>query len=145
MDYFQILVVYSRGMYNFMGMILVAQVSFIFSLLRILFKNWFQILAIFQPYCGERDLHIKESTTCKWMCEMNRGIANLGHPLWGSQSMQEIASGMRNFCLSSLEMLIPALTACSIKDVPDLQWMPLIISHTHVHLVLSVWRSLSPQ
>ena len=28
---------------------------------------------------------------------MNRPIiANLGHPLWGSQSMQELASGMRN-------------------------------------------------
>ena len=28
---------------------------------------------------------------------MNRAlIANLGHPLWGSQSMQELAPGMRN-------------------------------------------------
>ena len=34
--------------------------------------------------------------------------------------MQELASGMRNFCLSSLEMqLIPALTVSPIKDVPD--------------------------
>ena len=31
MDYNQILVVYSRGVYNFTGMILVAQMSLIFS------------------------------------------------------------------------------------------------------------------
>ena len=31
MDYIQMLVVHSRGVYYFMGMILVAQVSFIFS------------------------------------------------------------------------------------------------------------------
>ena len=69
-------------------------------------------------------------------------ITNLGHPLWGSQSMQELTSGMRNICLSSLEMLIPALTASPIKDIQDLQWMPLFISHTHLHLVLSLWRDL---
>ena len=61
MNYIQILIVHSRGVYNFMGMILVAQVSFIFSLLCIIFKNSFQILAIFKPCCSERDLH-KEST-----------------------------------------------------------------------------------
>ena len=64
MDDIQILVVHSRGVYNFMGMILVAPVSFIFSLLCILFKNYFQIWAIFKPYCSERDIH-KESTKCK--------------------------------------------------------------------------------
>ena len=47
-----------------MGMILVAQVSFIVPLVCILFKNLFQILAIFKPNCSERDLH-KESTKCK--------------------------------------------------------------------------------
>ena len=41
----QILVVHSRRVYNFMG-ILEAQVSFICSLLCILFKNLFQILVI---------------------------------------------------------------------------------------------------
>ena len=64
MDYIQILVVHSRGVYNFMGIILEAHVSFIFSLLCILFKNLFQILAIFKPYCDGRDLH-RESTQCK--------------------------------------------------------------------------------
>ena len=39
MDYIQILVVLSREMYNFMGMIFEVKVSFIFSLLSIFFKN----------------------------------------------------------------------------------------------------------
>ena len=46
------------------------------------------------------------------------------------------------FCLSSLEMLSPALTASPIKDDPELHWMPLFISHTHLHVVLSLWLSL---
>ena len=48
MDYIQILIVHSRGVYNFIGMILVAQVSFFSSLLCIFFKNYF--LAILKPY-----------------------------------------------------------------------------------------------
>ena len=45
------------------------------------------------------------------------------------------------FCLSSWEMLAlsPALTASPIKDVQDWQWMPPFISHTHLHVVLSLW------
>ena len=46
------------------------------------------------------------------------------------------------FCLSSLEMLSPALTASPIKDDPDLQWMPLFISLTDLHVVFSLWLSL---
>ena len=91
MDYIKILVVHSRGVYNFMGMILVAQVSLFFSLLCILFKNLFQILAIFKPYCGERDLH-KESTKCKWVCEMNRGIH--------SKSAWDILYGAGSQCIN---------------------------------------------
>ena len=50
----------------------------------------------FQTLCVGRDSH-RESTICKLVCEMNRGIhCNLGHPLWGSQSMQKLTSGMRN-------------------------------------------------
>ena len=30
-------------------------------------------MAIVKPYCSERDLH-KESTKCKWVRQMNRGI-----------------------------------------------------------------------
>ena len=41
-----------------------------------------------------------------------------------------------DFLPSSLEMLIPSLTASPIKDVPDLQLISLSISHTHLHVVL---------
>ena len=41
-------------MYNFMDIILEAQVSFIFPLLCILFKNLFQILVILKPYVLEK-------------------------------------------------------------------------------------------
>ena len=67
MDYIQILAVHSRGVYNFMGMIL-----------------------------EERQ--------------------NIPH---------------------SRCYIIPALAGSPIKDAPDLQCMPLFISHTHLHLVLS--------
>ena len=62
-------------MYNFMGIILEAQVSFIFSLLCILFKNLVSDFGDFQTLYVRRDRH-RESTTCKCQeCEeMNRGI-----------------------------------------------------------------------
>ena len=92
----QILVVHSRWVYNFMGIILEAQVSFIFSLLCIIIKNLFQILVILKPYVLEKTaiekaLHANECA--RWI---EAFIANLGHPLWGSQWMQELAPGMRN-------------------------------------------------
>ena len=47
----------SRGVYKIMGMVLEASLSFIFQLLCILFKNWFQILAIFCTYiCALQNL-----------------------------------------------------------------------------------------
>ena len=49
-------------------------------------------------------------------------IANLGHRLWGSQSMQGLAPGIRNLLPFLIEMLSRALTAASpIKDDPDSQ------------------------
>ena len=39
----------------------------------------------------------------------------------GSQSMQELASGIRNVLPFLIEMLSLALTASPIKNVPDLQ------------------------
>ena len=67
----QILVVHSRWVYNFMGIILEGQVSFI------AFMHSFQKLLSdfgdFQTLYVRRDRH-RESTTCKWVCEMNRGI-----------------------------------------------------------------------
>ena len=49
MDYIQILVVHSRGVYNFMGIILEAQVSFIFSALCILFNISFRFWPFSNP------------------------------------------------------------------------------------------------
>ena len=122
----QIWVEHTGWVYKFMGIILEAQVSFIFSLLRIIFKNLFQILVIFKPYCGgrksiEKALHANECV--RWID----------------------ASLMRK----GRTFLIPDAKSCidcehPIKDDPDLQWMPLFISHTHLYVVLSLWRSLPP-
>ena len=97
MDYIQILVVHRKGVYNFMSVILEAQVSFIFSLLCILIKNLFQILAIFKPYTVVVETSIEKALNANECVRWSETfIANLGHPLWGSQSMQELASEMRN-------------------------------------------------
>ena len=97
---------------------------------------------IFKPYVLKETV-IEKALDANWCVRwIEAFVANLGHPLWGSQSMQELASEWGMFCLSSLEMLSPALTASPIKGVPDMQWMPLFISHTNLHVVLSLWRSL---
>ena len=131
----QILVVHSRWVYNFMGIILEAQVSSFFRFYAFLSKIGLRYWWISNPIWWNK-VH-RESTTCKWVCDsvrwMEAFVANLGHPLWGSQSMQDLASLMRKAEHSSFQMLIPALTASPIKDDPDLQWMPLFISHTHLH------------
>ena len=54
----QILEVHSRCVYNFMGILLGAQASFIFSHLCILFKNYSQILVIFKPYTETSNWHV---------------------------------------------------------------------------------------
>ena len=78
-------------MYNFMGIILEAQVSFIFSLLCILFKILFQILGIFKPYTLEETVIVKalHANECE---EMNRGI----HCKSGSSFMGLMHSQGRN-------------------------------------------------
>ena len=124
----QILVVHSRWVYNFMGIILEAQVSFIFSLLCILFKISFQILVIFKPYMLEetiieKALHANECE--RWI---EAFITNLGHPLWGSQSMQELASGMRNV----LPFLIRDAKSC-IDCEPHKGW-PRLAMNASIHL-----------
>ena len=45
----------------------------------------------------------------------------ISHPLWGSQSMQDLASLMRKGRTFQIPGAIPELTACPIKDDPDLQ------------------------
>ena len=69
----QILVVHSRWVYNFTGIILEAQVSLIFPIFCINFKNLVSDFGNFQTLCVIKDSH-RESTTCKLVCEMNRGI-----------------------------------------------------------------------
>ena len=138
MKYNQIFVIHSRGVYNFMGIILERQVSFILSVLCIIFKNYVQILVIFFTYVLEKmaiKIELHANVCVRWI---EAFIANLGNPLCAWQSIQEWAAGV--FYLSSLEMLIPAFTARPIKDDPDLQWMPLVISHTNVHAILSLWQ-----
>ena len=51
MDYIQILVVHSRGVYNFYGNDFGGTGVFYFFAFMHLFTNWFQILAILKPYC----------------------------------------------------------------------------------------------
>ena len=131
MDYFQILVVHSRGVYNFRGMILVAQVSFIFSILRILFKNLFQILAIFKPYCvGERDLHT-DSTKCKWVCEMNRGI----HCKSGTSFMGQAVNAGIGISNEERQFLIPDANSC-INCLPH-KGCPWFAMNASIHLTHS--------
>ena len=124
----QILVVHSRWVYNFMGIILEAQVSFNFSLLCILFKFWFQILVIFKPYTLEemvieKALHANECL--RWI---EAFIANLEHPLWGSQSMQDLASLMRK----GRTFLIPDANSC-IDCEPHKGW-PRFAMNASIHL-----------
>ena len=87
----QILIVHSRWVYNFMGIILEAQVSISFFRFYAFLSDFgdFQTL-----YGGRKSIEKAHANECvKWIQAF---IANLGHPLWGSQSMQELASGMRN-------------------------------------------------
>ena len=110
------------------------------------FMHSFQILVLdvcdFETLCVRKDSH-RASTTCKWVCEMNRGI----HCESGSSFIVlPVYAGISNWneecsAFSSLEMPSPPLTAGPIKDVTDVHWMPLFISHTHLHVVLSLWLS----
>ena len=79
--------------------------------------------------CRKKTLrtHYMQKSVNEWIEPF---IANLGHPLWGSQSMQDLASLMRKSRTFQIPGAIPELTACPIKDDPDLQWMALFI-HSH--------------
>ena len=80
----QILLAHSKWVYNFMGINLEAQVSFIFPLLCILFKNLFQILVILKYYVLEETVIEKALDANECVRSIEAFIANLGHPLWGS-------------------------------------------------------------
>ena len=76
---------------QFDGYNLEAQVSFILSLLCILFKKLVSYFGDFETLCVRRDSH-RESTTCKLVCEMNRGI----HCKYGASFMHGARSQCRN-------------------------------------------------
>ena len=54
-------------------------------------------------------------------------IANLGHPLWGSQSMQDLASLMRKSRTFQIPGAIPELTAHKIVHSSAMHYKNLII------------------
>ena len=109
---------------------LFSKISFRFS--------WFSNLVVEEPII-EKALNANECV--RWIEAL---IANLGHPLWGSQLMLDLASVMRK----GRTFLIPDanswLTVSPIKDDSDLPWMPIFISHTHLYVVFSLWRALQP-
>ena len=77
----QILVVHSKIMsvqfygYNFGG----TGVFHFFAFMHSFHKHSFKIFGDFQTLCVIRDSH-RESTTCKSVCEMNRGIHSKSAP-----------------------------------------------------------------
>ena len=79
-------------------------------------------LGDFQTLCVIRDSH-RESTTCKLVCEINRGINSKSGSSFMGLAVSAGISIWNEECseLSSLEMLSLTLTASPIKDVPDLQ------------------------
>ena len=139
-----ILVVHRRWVYNCMGIILEAQVSYIFFAFMHSFQKIVSDVGDFQTLCDLRARH-KESITCKWMWQMNRAfIANLGHLLSGSQSMQELVSGMRNVLPFLITDAKSSIDCEPHKGCPRFATIALFISHTHLHVVLSLWRALKP-
>ena len=101
MDYIQILVVHSGGVFNFMGMILEAQVSFIYLFFSRFFAFFSKISFKFLPFSNPtvvKEISIKKALKFKRVCEMNRGIhcKSAWDILYGGwQSVQELASLMR--------------------------------------------------
>ena len=135
MDYIQILVVHSRGVYNVMGIILEAQVSFFFLLFSRFYAFFSKISFRFWPFSNptvveeasiEKALHANECV--RWIKAF---IATLGHPLWGSQSMQELASGMRNV----LPFLIRDVNSCI--DCEPHKGCPRFAMNAFIHLTHS--------
>ena len=125
-----------------MGIILEAQVSLIFRFYAFFSKNYFQILAIFKP-CGKRDLH-RESTNCKWVCEMNRGI----HCKSGTSFMgfAMVNAGISSLMRKGRTFLIPEANSridywlvrwihtCRVLISASYQLSKLIHVHLHVHV-----------
>ena len=72
------------------------------------FMHFVIFLAIFKPYVMEETIiekHYNANECVRWI---EAFIANLGHPLWGSQSMLDLASLMRK----GRTLLIPDANSC---------------------------------
>ena len=130
----QILVVQSRWVYNYIDAIFEAHVSFFFFAFIHSFQKFVSDFGDFQTLmCWKRVRdHHTESTTCIWVCEMNRGIhCKLGSSLRGSQSLQDLASLMRK----GRTFLIPGANSC-IDCEPHKGW-PRFAMNASIHLTHS--------
>ena len=135
MDYIQILVVHSRGVYNSMGIILEAQLGvFLLFFPRFYaffshkkFRSWpFSNPTVVVETSIEKALNANECV--RWI---EAFIANLGHPLWGSQSMQELASLMKE----GRTFLIPDANSCI--DCEPHKGCPRFAMNASIHLTHS--------
>ena len=110
----------------------------------VIYDHFWKWMSIFGP---NPQLYIKkdghwDSTKCKFVYSMNSPfIANLGHPLWGCQSMHDLASLMRK----GRPIRIPGANSCidcePHKGWPRFAMNGLFIEYTNLHLVLSQWPS----
>ena len=114
-----------------MGIILEAQVSFSFSLLCILFQISFRCWPFSNPTVVEETSIEKALNANECVRWIEAFIANLGHPLWGSQSMQELASLMRK----GRKFLIPNANSCI--DWEPHKWCPRFAMNASIHLTHS--------
>ena len=126
----QILVVHSRWVYNFMGIILEAQVSFIFffAFMHSFQKFSFRFLVIFKPYTLEETV-IEKALHANECEEMNRGIHCKSGTSFMGLAVNAGISIWNEACSAFLNRDAKSCIDCEpIKDVPDLQWMLLFIS-----------------
>ena len=99
-----------------MGMILVASVFYFFRIYAFSSKISFRFWPFSNPTVVN-EISIKKALNPKNECVrwIEAFRANPGHPLWGSHSMQELASGMRNF--------LPFLISPSLKRNMSGTWL----------------------
>ena len=88
----------------------------------------FQILVIFKPYTLEETIIEKALHANECVRWIEAFIANLEHPLWGSQSMQDLASLMRK----GRTFLIPDANSCIDRE-PHKGW-PRFAMNASIHL-----------
>ena len=89
---------------------------------------------ILKPYVFEKTaIEIAlNANECVWLIHVEAFIADLGHPLWGSQLMQDLASLTRK----GRTLLIPCVNSC-IDSEPHKRW-PRSTMNTSIHQTHSV-------